>query len=148
VGVFALLGIVVKNAIVLIDYINQLRERGFSVEEAVVAAGCTRVRPVLLTAITSILGFIPMLTGMNFDFTTMHLTFASESTQWWFAMASAVSFGLAFSTILTLVVVPVLYSLDQSGAAAIRRARKGWHALYWGPFYRISGIKPPKDQEE
>ncbi|RPI73922.1 MAG: efflux RND transporter permease subunit, partial [Desulfobacteraceae bacterium] len=148
VGVFSLLGIVVKNAIVLIDYTNQLRERGLSVEEAVVAAGCTRLRPVLLTAITSILGFVPMLTGINFDFTTMRLTFASESTQWWFSMASAVSFGLAFSTALTLIVVPVLYSLDQSGTLAFKRARKQWHDKYWGPFYRMTGMKPPQEQEE
>jgi multidrug efflux pump subunit AcrB len=147
VGVISLLGIVVKNAIVLIDYINQLRERGFSVEEAVVAAGCTRLRPVLLTAITSILGFVPMLTGVNFDFTTMSLTFASESTQWWFSMASAVSFGLAFSTVLTLIVVPVLYSLDQSGTLALKRARKRLHDKYWGPFYRMTGIKPPQEEE-
>ena len=148
VGVISLLGIVVKNAIVLIDYINQLRERGLSVDEAVVAAGCTRLRPVLLTAVTSILGFVPMLTGINFDFTTMHLTFSSESTQWWFSMASAVSFGLAFSTVLTLIVVPVLYSLDQSGTLALKRARQRLHNKYWSPFYRITGIKPPQEQEE
>ena len=145
VGVISLLGIVVKNAIVLIDYINQLRERGLSVDEAVVAAGCTRLRPVLLTAITSILGFVPMLTGINFDFTTLRLTFASESTQWWFSMASAVSFGLAFSTVLTLIVVPVLYSLDQSGTLALKRARQRLHDKYWGPFYRITGIKPSQE---
>ncbi len=145
VGVISLLGIVVKNAIVLIDYINQLRERGFSVDEAVVAAGCTRVRPVLLTATTSILGFVPMLTGINFDFTTLHWTFSSESTQWWFSMASAVSFGLAFSTVLTLIVVPALYSLIHSGTLAASRAGKWLHYKYWNPFYRLTGIKPEEE---
>jgi multidrug efflux pump subunit AcrB len=147
VGVISLLGIVVKNAIVLIDYTNQLRERGLPVREAVTMAGCTRVRPVLLTAITSILGFVPMLTGINFDFTTMQLTLSSESTQWWFSLASAVSFGLAFSTMLTLVVVPVLYSLNQSGTLAFSRARKRLHSMYWGPFYRLTGIKPGEEEE-
>jgi len=147
VGVISLLGIVVKNAIVLIDYTNQLRERGLPVREAVTMAGCTRVRPVLLTAITSILGFVPMLTGINFDFTTMELTLSSESTLWWFSMASAVSFGLAFSTLLTLIVVPVLYSLDQSASLALIRARKWLHSTYWGPFYRLAGIRSHEGEE-
>lgn len=146
VGVISLLGIVVKNAIVLIDYINQLRERGFSVNDAVLAAGCTRVRPVLLTAVTSILGFVPMLTGINFDFTTMKVTLSSESTQWWFSLASAVSFGLAFSTVLTLVVVPTLYSLFHSITLAVERIFGRVREAYWTPFYRLTGMKPEKEE--
>ncbi|MBW1998815.1 MAG: efflux RND transporter permease subunit, partial [Deltaproteobacteria bacterium] len=111
VGVISLAGVVVNNAIVLIDYTNQLRDRGLPAREAIVAAGCTRVRPVLLTAVTTILGLIPMVTGIAYDFHAMKLSTVSESSQWWSPMAIAVIFGLALATALTLVVVPTLYSL-------------------------------------
>jgi multidrug efflux pump subunit AcrB len=68
VGVISLVGVVVNNAIVLIDYTNKLCERGMEVREAIIAAGCTRLRPVFLTAITTILGLIPMVTGVSYDF--------------------------------------------------------------------------------
>ena len=111
VGVISLAGVVVNNAIVLIDYANRLTARGYSPVEAALAAGRTRLRPVLLTAITTILGLIPMVTGVAFDFHTMTMSWASESSQWWRSMAMAVIFGLLVATLLTLIVVPVLYSL-------------------------------------
>jgi multidrug efflux pump subunit AcrB len=77
----------------------------------------------------------------------MELTLSSESIQWWFSLASAVSFGLAFSTMLTLIVVPVLYSLNQSGTLAFSRARKWLHSRYWNPFYKLTGIKPREEEE-
>ncbi|MCK5340727.1 MAG: efflux RND transporter permease subunit, partial [Desulfobulbaceae bacterium] len=80
VGVISLAGVVVNNAIVLIDYTNQLRERGFACRDAVIAAGCTRLRPVLLTAVTTILGLIPMVTGISYDFHTWRISWVSEST--------------------------------------------------------------------
>jgi len=109
IGVISLAGVVVNNAIVLLDYVIQLRERGIEKMDAIITAGMTRLRPVLLTAVTTILGLIPMATGFYFDFKKMHWITGSESAQWWGPMAVAVIFGLAFATVLTLLVVPVLY---------------------------------------
>ena len=114
VGVISLAGVVVNNAIVLIDYTNKLIERSMSTIDAIAAAGATRLRPVLLTAITTILGLIPMVTGVSYDFHKMSWSFVSESTQWWQSMSIVVIFGLVIATFLTLVVVPVLYSLNES----------------------------------
>jgi multidrug efflux pump subunit AcrB len=109
VGVISLAGVVVNNAIVLVDYINKLRERGMAAKAAVIAAGATRLRPVLLTAITTILGLLPMVTGVSFDFHRFTISWVSESSQWWQSMAVVVVFGLMVATFLTLLVVPTLY---------------------------------------
>lgn len=109
IGVISLAGVVVNNAIVLLDYTIQLRQRGMSLIEACVEAGATRFRPVLLTAGTTILGLVPMAAGVSYDFHTWTWSFRSESSQWWASMAIAVIYGLAFATLLTLVVVPTLY---------------------------------------
>jgi multidrug efflux pump subunit AcrB len=111
IGLIMLAGIVVNNAIVLIDYTNKLRERGMELTEAVISAGATRLRPVLLTAITTILGLLPMVTGVSYDFHEWSISWTSESTLWWRSMASVVIFGLLVATLLTLVVVPTLYAL-------------------------------------
>ena len=109
VGVISLAGVVVNNAIVLLDYTRQLQRRGMELIEATLRAGATRLRPVLLTAVTTILGLIPMATGVSFDFRRMEIAWKSESSQWWTSMATAVIFGLSFATLLTLVIVPTLY---------------------------------------
>jgi len=114
IGVISLAGVVVNNAIVLIDYYNQLRGRGMAVREALIKAGLVRFRPVMLTAITTILGLLPMATGISFDFRKLAWDIGNESSQWWGPMAVAVIFGLAVATLLTLVVVPVLCSLLNS----------------------------------
>ncbi len=111
IGIISLAGVVVNNAIVLIDYINQLIGRGYELTEAVVFASQTRFRPVLLTAVTTILGLLPMITGVSYDFKRMKLLTSSESTFWWYSMAVVVAYGLAFATVLTLIVVPVLYHI-------------------------------------
>jgi len=77
----------------------------------VVFAGATRLRPVFLTAITTILGLVPMITGASYDFTKMSMSWVSESSQFWQSMAVVVSFGLLIATFMTLVVVPTLYFL-------------------------------------
>jgi len=112
IGVISLAGVVVNNAIVLIDYINQLRDKGMELRDALIRAGIVRFRPVMLTAITTILGLLPMAVGVSYDFTTLSWEIGGESAQWWGPMAVAVIFGLAVATVLTLVVVPVLYSLS------------------------------------
>jgi multidrug efflux pump subunit AcrB len=114
VGIISLAGVVVNNAIVLIDYTNKLRSYGMSVRDAVISAGATRLRPVILTAVTTILGLLPMVTGISYDFHIMAFSFASESTQWWKSMAIVVIFGLMIATILTLIVVPTLYALIEN----------------------------------
>jgi multidrug efflux pump len=124
VGVISLAGVVVNNGIVLVDYINKLRKRGLELREAVLAAGATRLRPVLLTAVTTILGLLPMVTGVSYDFHNLRISWVSESSQWWSSMAIVVIFGLMVATFLTLVIVPVLYvSIDESKdkLAAFRR---------------------------
>lgn len=123
VGVISLAGVVVNNAIVLIDYFEQLKKGGMETRQALVTAGLTRFRPVLLTAVTTILGLLPMAAGVSFDFFRMELITKSESAQWWGPMAVAVIFGLLVATLLTLVVVPVLCSL-QDGARRKLLARK------------------------
>jgi multidrug efflux pump len=114
IGVISLAGVVVNNAIVLIDYYNQLMEKGLSSRDALERAGLVRFRPVMLTAITTVLGLLPMATGVSFDFRKLAWDIGGESSQWWGPMAVAVIFGLIVATLLTLVVVPVLCSLAHS----------------------------------
>ncbi len=114
IGVISLAGVVVNNAIVLIDYYMRLIGRGMEPVQALLKAGMTRFRPVMLTAITTIFGLMPMATGISFDFKSLSWSIGGESAQWWGPMAVAVVFGLAVATVLTLVVVPVLCSLSRS----------------------------------
>jgi CzcA family heavy metal efflux pump len=114
IGVISLAGVVVNNAIVLIDYYNQLLAKGLTSLDALMRAGAVRFRPVMLTAITTILGLFPMATGISFDFRKLAWDIGGESSQWWGPMAVAVIFGLGFATLLTLIVVPVLCSLAHS----------------------------------
>jgi CzcA family heavy metal efflux pump len=133
VGIISLAGVVVNNAIVLIDYTNRLRDRGMALTEAVIAAGATRLRPVMLTAVTTILGLLPMVTGISYDFHVMAVSMTSESSQWWRSMAIVVIFGLLMATVLTLVVVPVLYTLiDQVKTASGRRYARA-RRFFLGP---------------
>jgi CzcA family heavy metal efflux pump len=124
IGVISLAGVVVNNAIVLIDYYRQLLARGIGSMEALVRAGMIRFRPVMLTAITTILGLLPMATGVSFDFRKFTWDIGGESSQWWGPMAIAVIFGLLFATLLTLVVVPVLCSLSHSAHERFNRKRR------------------------
>ena len=117
VGVISLAGIVVNNAIVMLTYIIQLRERGMAKTEAIIHAGMTRFRPVILTAVTTILGLIPLTTGLAINFSALFsgnfsraIVVGGESSQWWGPMGVAVIWGLTVATFLTLVVVPVMYS--------------------------------------
>lgn len=125
IGVISLAGVVVNNAIVLLDAIRQLEMRGISSREAVVSAAMIRFRPVLLTAITTILGLVPMALKLNWDFRNFTFQYDTSSSQWWQSMAAAVIFGLLVATALTLGVVPTLYSLY-----AQVRTKLGTHRHY------------------
>ena len=99
IGAIMLIGIVVKNGIVLIDYISLNRERGMSVKRAVILGGRSRLRPVVMTSLTTILGMVPMACGTG------------QGAEMWRPMGTAVIGGLTFSTILTLLFVPALYCI-------------------------------------
>jgi multidrug efflux pump subunit AcrB len=142
VGIISLAGIVVNNAIVLIDYIELLKrkkrkELGMEEDaflpvdvatECIVEGGKTRLRPVLLTAITTILGLIPMAVGMNFDFEGLftsynpNMYFGGDMAAMWSPISWTVIFGLTFSTFLTLIIVPVMYRMTTI-------AQKKWIAI-------------------
>jgi HAE1 family hydrophobic/amphiphilic exporter-1 len=98
-GLITLAGIVVNNAIVLVDYINQLRRDGTEKIEAIITAGASRMRPIMMTASTTILGLIPIALGIGEG---------SESTQ---PMGVVIVSGLTFATFLTMFVIPIVYSL-------------------------------------
>ena len=109
-GAIMLIGIVVKNGIVLIDYIILCRERGMAVIRSVVTAGKSRLRPVLMTTMTTVLGMVPMAIG------------SGQGSEMWRPMGVTVIGGLTVSTILTLVLVPVLYCMF--AGTGIKRQRK------------------------
>ena len=136
-GVIALAGIVVNNAIVLLDYTNKLRDQGMEKLEAIVEAGKTRFRPVILTAMTTVLGLIPLTTGFSIDFARLFradfahvFIIGGESSQWWGPMGVAVIWGLAVATFLTLVVVPVMYSSIDPFLRVLRRPLEGILSLF------------------
>ena len=111
VGVISLAGIVVNNNIVLIDTYNILRSQGMNAHEAVLRTGAQRLRPVLLTTVTTILGLLPMVMQLNIDLFAREIKFGAPSSQWWVQLASAVAGGLLFATLLTLVLTPCLLVL-------------------------------------
>lgn len=128
IGIISLAGIVCVNNVVLLDYIKQLYESGKSKKDAVIEAGLIRFRPVLLTALTTILGLVPLTFGINIDFVGLFANFdpdfriGSDNTAFWGPMGIAIISGLTFATFLTLVVVPVLYSAFDSLSARLQKA--------------------------
>jgi multidrug efflux pump subunit AcrB len=120
VGTVALAGIVVNNVIVMLDFVVKLRKRGFARNEAMVLASAVRFRPVLLTAVTTVIGLAPMAMGMDIDFSRdSPIVFGSESGSFWKSMALAIMYGLGVATFLTLIMVPTLYSLIEDGRERI-----------------------------
>ncbi len=145
VGIISLAGIVVNNAIVLIDYINlvikrKVQEKNLEseydlsleeVKQAIVEGGSTRLRPVLLTAITTVLGLIPLAIGFNFNFFTFvtdldpQYFVGGDNAIFWGTMAWTVIYGLVFATFLTLVVVPAMYWLAYRLKLGVRKLFNG-----------------------
>ncbi len=111
IGVIALAGIVVNNNIVLIDTFNLYYRAGMSAEEAILRTCAQRLRPVFLTTTTTILGLLPMVLSMNIDLVTREVTFGAPSTQWWVQLSTSIAGGLAFATLLTLILTPCLLHL-------------------------------------
>ena len=118
IGILILMGIVVKNGIVLIDYTILMRERGIGVEEASVIAANSRLRPILMTTLTTVLGMIPMAVGQG------------EGSEMWRSLGMVVAWGLSISTLVTLVIIPTLYAsmaswqLRRAERKAARKAAK------------------------
>lgn len=108
VGIIALAGIVVNNNIVLIDTFNELRKGGMSPLEAALRTGAQRLRPVVLTSVTTALGLMPMVIGLNIDFFGREIVYGAPSTQYWTELSSAIAGGLIVATILTLIVTPAM----------------------------------------
>ena len=110
-GILMLVGIVVNNGIVLVDYTRLLVGRGYSILDAVVAAGRSRMRPILMTTLTTVLGMVPMAVGTG------------VGAEMWNSLGMSVAWGLSFSTLVTLFIIPVLFSTFAINGAR-RRAKK------------------------
>jgi len=127
VGIFALAGIVVRNGIILLEFIDELRGRGLPVEEAIIEGGATRLTPVILTAIATILGLIPLAIGLNMDFHSLlsdldaKFYLGGDNVKFWGPLAWTMIFGLIVSTFLTLLIVPTVYIM---GYRTREKARK------------------------
>lgn len=123
IGMIALAGIVVNNNIVLIDTFNEMRAKGYDVAESALRAGAQRLRPVVLTSLTTVLGLMPMVFGMNIDLVGRDVAFGAPSTQYWTELSSAIAGGLTVATVLTLLLTPSMLVLSERVVARARRVR-------------------------
>ena len=135
IGVIALAGVVVNNNIVLIDTFVTLRREGRPKVEAILETCRERARPVVLTALTAILGVLPIAFGLNVELLHHEVTIGAPSTQWWIALSSAIVYGLSFATILTLIVIPSLLMLVTTADHPRpwfwqREKRRQWKAVH------------------
>ena len=150
IGVIALAGVVVNNNIVLIDTFMSLRRDGMKKIEAILETCRERARPVVLTALTAILGVLPIAFGLNVELMQHEVTIGAPSTQWWIALSSAIVYGLAFATGLTLVVIPSLLMLvtrDDNPKPWFwqRQKRREWYALYGKRAVKGAGALKPAE---
>jgi multidrug efflux pump len=106
IGVIANAGVIVNNNIVLIDTYDRLRREGLCAYEAILKTCRERARPVVLTAVTAVLGVLPIAFGVNIEFLSREITVGAPATQWWIHLSTAIVFGLGFATVLTLIVTP------------------------------------------
>ncbi len=131
IGIIALCGVVVRNGILLVEFMDLMLHEGMKPYDAIVEAGRTRMTPVLLTATAACLGLVPLAVGMNIDFATLftdlnpHIFFGGDSAAFWSSLAWTMIYGLTFATFLTLIVVPVMCLLSFRFKARIRRIT-GW----------------------
>jgi multidrug efflux pump len=124
IGVIANAGVIVNNNIVLIDTYDRLRREGVDAYDAIIETCRERARPVVLTAVTAILGVLPIAFGVNVEFVTREVLIGAPATQWWISLSTAIVFGLGFATILTLIVTPAALM----AIANLAERRKRWLA--------------------
>lgn len=147
VGFIALAGLVVRNGILLVEFTDMLVKQGYKLKDAVIEAGRIRMTPVILTATATILGLIPLAIGLNIDFARLfselnpHIFFGGDSVAFWGPLSWTMIFGLSFATFLTLILVPVLYSMNElSGMLLFKGRYKVWfrsfsgHRMFKHPF--------------
>lgn len=129
IGIVALVGIVVRNGILLVEFMDLMLADGMTPYDAIVEAGRTRMTPVLLTATAAVLGLIPLAVGLNIDFSTLftelnpHIFFGGDSAEFWSSLAWTMIYGLSFATLLTLIAVPVMCLLSFRFKAWVKRVR-------------------------
>jgi multidrug efflux pump len=133
IGVIANAGVIVNNNIVLIDTYDRLRREGVAAREAILETCRERARPVVLTAVTAILGVLPIAFGMNVEFLEREVTIGAPATQWWISLSTAIVFGLGFATVLTLIVTPAaLMAIENMRLWRLRQFAK-WRARLGRP---------------
>jgi len=131
IGIVALAGIVVRNGILLVEFMDLMLKEGMTPYDAIVESGRTRMTPVLLTATAAILGLIPLAVGMNVDFYSLlstgnpHIYFGGDNTAFWAPLAWTMIYGLTFATFLTLIVVPVMCLLSFKFKAWVKKVSGG-----------------------
>jgi multidrug efflux pump len=135
IGVIANAGVIVNNNIVLIDTYDRLRREGVAAYDAILRTCRERARPVVLTAVTAILGVLPIAFGVNVEFLSREITVGAPATQWWISLSTAIVFGLGFATVLTLIVTP-------AALMAIENMRV-WRVRFWE---KLRGRKPALEQ--
>lgn len=142
VGIIGLAGIVIKNGILLIEFTDELRGRGMRTREAAITAGKIRIIPVMLTAVATILGLLPLAVGFNIDFVSMfqhlnpHIFFGGDSVVFWGPLSWTIIFGLIFAFFLTLVMVPSMYVISE-------RLRRPMEKFYGTKYVAIFGFTGP-----
>jgi len=128
-GIVALGGIVVRNGILIVEFIDTLKERGMKTREAIVQAGLTRITPVILTATATILGLIPLAIGFNLNFATMftqldpQIHIGGDNVMFWGPLSWTIIFGLSFATFLTLLFVPAMYIIAYEMKIRLKRRK-------------------------
>jgi len=128
-GIVALGGIVVRNGILIVEFIDKKKEEGMPTRRAIIEGGKTRITPVILTATATMLGLVPLAVGMNINFITMftelnpHIYFGGDNVAFWGPLAWSIIFGLSFATFLTLMFVPALYELDYTIKLKMQRRK-------------------------
>jgi multidrug efflux pump subunit AcrB len=142
VGIIGLAGIVIKNGILLIEFTDELRARGYKTKHAAIEAGKIRIIPVMLTALATMLGLFPLAVGLNIDFVSLfqhlnpHLFFGGDSVVFWGPLSWTIIFGLIFSFFLTLIMVPSMYILSE-------RLRRPMIKFYGTKFVALLGFTGP-----